>query len=292
MILVTGAGGKTGRAVVAALAASQGPAKAGGVRALARRATDEAALRAAGAAEVVSGDMRLAADLALAMHGASAVYHICPNVHPDEVTIGQAAIAAAQAAGVAHFVFHSVLHPQTEAMPHHWNKLRVEEALFASGLPFTILQPAPYMQNMLAGWAAITERGLLSVPYPVTTRLSLVDLDDVARAAAIVVGSSAHHYAVYELAGTLPLSQGEVAATLAEQLGRPVAAVSESVDTWERRVRAGGLGEAQIATLRQMFDYYARFGLPGNPNVLGWLLGRPPATYAQFAARMAAGKAA
>lgn len=298
MILVTGAGGKTGRAVVQALAARQGAAggaaNSGPVRAFARsgRASDEAALRAAGAAEVVSGDMRVAADLARAMQGVNAVYHICPNVHPDEVSIGRAAIAAAQAAGVRHFVFHSVLHPQTEAMPHHWNKLRVEEMVFAAGLPFTILQPAPYMQNVLAGWAAITERGVYSVPYPVTSRLSLVDLDDVAQAAALVLGSTAHQGAVYELAGTPPMSQVDVAAALAEQLGRPVAAVSESVDTWERRVRAGGLGEAPIATLRQMFDYYARYGLPGNPNVLGWLLGRPPATYAQFAARIAPRRAA
>jgi NAD(P)H dehydrogenase (quinone) len=288
MILVTGAGGKTGRAVVRALAA-----RGAQVRALVRGSRPEpaAALRALGA-EVVPGDMRLPADLAGAMQGASAVYHICPNVHPDEVPIGQAAIAAAQAAGVGHFVFHSVLHPQTEAMPHHWHKLRVEESLFTSGLPFTILQPAPYMQNVLAGWAAINERGVFTVPYPVETRLSLVDLEDVAQAAARVLGSAAHHGAVYELAGTPPLSQQEVAAALAQQLGRPVAAVSELVDTWERRVRAGGLAEGPIATLKQMFDYYARFGLPGNPNVLTWLLGRPPASYAKFAARVAKGQAA
>ena len=36
------------------------------------------------------------------------------------------------------------------SMPHHWLKMRVEEKLFASGLPFTILQPAAYMQNVLA----------------------------------------------------------------------------------------------------------------------------------------------
>ena len=289
MILVTGAGGKTGRAVIRALA-SRGAA----VRALARigRPEHAAALRALGAAEVVGGDMRLAADLGSAMQGVSAVYHICPNVHPDEVPIGQAAIAAGQAAGVGHFVFHSVLHPQTEAMPHHWHKLRVEESLFTSGLPFTILQPAPYMQNVLAGWTAVVERGVFTVPYPVETRLSLVDLEDVAQAAALVLGAAAHHGAVYELAGTSPLSQVEVAAALAEPLGRPVAAVSESVDTWERRVRAGGLGEAPIATLKQMFDYYARFGLPGNPNVLTWLLGRSPVSYAQFAARVAAGQPA
>jgi NAD(P)H dehydrogenase (quinone) len=282
VILITGAGGKTGKAVVRALAATGSQ-----VRAFVRRAEHEPALRERGAREVVVGDLHSAADLRRAAEGARAVYHICPNVHPDEVSIGQAAIAAARAAGVEHFVFHSVLHPQAEAMPHHWNKLRVEEALFASGLPFTILQPAPYMQNTLAGWAAIAGRGVYSVPYPVETRLSLVDLDDVAQAAAAVLTEPGHQGATYELVGTPPMSQTEVAAVLAEQLGRPVAAVSESVDTWERRARAGGLGDAQVSTLRQMFDYYARYGLPGNPNVLDWLLARPPMTFAEFAARVA-----
>jgi hypothetical protein len=33
-------------------------------------------------------------------------------------------------------VYHSVLHPQTEQMPHHWHKLRVEEMLLESRLPW------------------------------------------------------------------------------------------------------------------------------------------------------------
>jgi hypothetical protein len=37
-----------------------------------------------------------------------------------------------------------------------------------------------------------------------------------------------------------------------------------------------------------MFLAYARNGLKGNPNVLGWLIGRPPASLAHFAARIAA----
>jgi hypothetical protein len=40
-----------------------------------------------------------------------------------------------------------------------------------------------------------------------------------------------------------------------------------------------------------MFRAYARDGLKGNPNVLGWLLGRPPTSLAAFAARCAAGQA-
>ena len=182
MILVTGAGGKTGRAVVRALAARGAP-----VRAFVRRPEDQAALQELGAQEAVAGDLRLAADLDRATDGVGAVYHICPNVHPDEVPIGQTAMAAARAAGVEHFVFHSVLHPQTEAMPHHWNKLRVEEALVR--FRAAVYHPAAgALHAECAGRLAGDHRaGGLTVPYPVETRLSLVDLEDVAQAAAMVL---------------------------------------------------------------------------------------------------------
>ena len=44
-------------------------------------------------------------------------------------------------------------------------------------------------------------------------------------------------------------------------------------------------------TLTKMFRAYARDGFGGNPNVLGWLLGRPPTSLAAFAARIAAAQA-
>src|SRR3990170_771903 len=135
-------------------------------------------------------------------------------------------------------------------MPHHWSKLRVEEMLFESGLSFTVLQPAAYMQNLLAGWKLIAEEGVLRNPYPVQTRLSLVDLEDVAQAAALV------------------LPQTEVAAILSEALGRPVRAEAEPIEAWEPRARAAGLSDHQRATLIKMFHYYERHGLMGNPNTL------------------------
>ena len=84
--------------------------------------------------------------------GAQAIYHICPNVSRDEVAYARAVAAAARAHGVRRFVYHSVLHPQIEAMPHHWQKMRVEEMLFAAGFDLTVLQPAAYMQNILGVW--------------------------------------------------------------------------------------------------------------------------------------------
>jgi uncharacterized protein YbjT (DUF2867 family) len=283
MILVTGAGGKTGKAVIKALIA-----RAASVRALVRSPAHDASLKAMGVRDVVIGDMEDPHALSQAMQNAEAVYHICPNVSPREIAFGKAMIGAAMRAGVQRFVYHSVLHPQIEAMPHHWNKMRVEEMLFSSKLDATILQPTAYMQNSLAQWDRMVSDGIYSVPYPVETRLSLVDLDDLAQAAAVVLTDDEHIGATYELAGTAPMSQTEIAASFAHALQRDIRAEAEPIETWRQRARSAAMDDAQRETLTKMFEAYARDGLRGNPNVLGWLLGRPPTSLAAFAARIAA----
>lgn len=281
MILVTGASGKTGKAIITALVSRREA-----VRAFVHRADHADDLKALGVAEVIVGDLLDADAVRGAMDGVISVYHICPNVNPDEVEIGRIAIQSALATGVAHFVYHSVLHPQVEAMPHHWNKLRVEELLFASGLPFTILQPTAYMQNILGSWRSIVEQGVYPVPYPVETRLSLVDLDDVAKAAANVLTELGHTRAVYELVGTRGLTQTEVATVLDAKLGHPVRAESISHEEWAAGARASGMDDYQCETLLKMFRYYAEFGMLGNSNTLGWLLGHAPTTFPAFVARI------
>jgi uncharacterized protein YbjT (DUF2867 family) len=277
MILVTGAAGKTGQAVIRALT------KHGtGVRALVHREQQAPLVKNLGSQEAVIGDLENETVLQQASYGTDAIYHICPNMSPDEVSIGQRVITAARIAGVNRFVFHSVLHPQTEAMPHHWNKLRVEELLFESGLDFTILQPAAYMQNVLAGWATIIQEGIYRVPYPVGTRMGMVDLEDVAAAAAIVLTEPDHGGATYELAGLEVLTQTEVAAILSEVLGQPVRAEQVSITDWTREARAAGLDDHKVEMLVKMFRYYEQFNFWGNPRVLSWLLNRPPRRFRAF----------
>lgn len=281
MILVTGAAGKTGQAVVRALV-ERGAA----VRAFVYRPEQTALVEALGAQEAIAGDMQDEAAYRQAASGIRALYHVCSNMNPQEEAIGRIALAAAQASGVEHFVYHSVLHPQTEAMPHHWHKLRVEERLLESGLAYTIVQPAAYMQNILAGWPAIIEQGVYRVPYPVTTRLSMVDLDDVAAAVAIVLTEPGHAGAIYELAGPDALTQTEVAEVLSAGLGRPVHAEQIPIVEWTANARAAGLGDYQIETLIKMFRYYEQYGFWGSSNVLGWLLGRPPVGFRAFVERV------
>ena len=282
MILVTGAAGKTGQAVIKALAA-----KGASVRALVRDPERAAALTALGASDIAVGHFADGIALGFAAAGVEAIYHICPNMSRDEVAYARAVAAAAKARGVKRFVYHSVLHPQIEAMPHHWAKMHVEEMLFAAGFELTILQPTAYMQNILGAWRGVTADGVFRVPYPVETRLSLVDLDDVAAAAAAVLTQDGHAGATYELVGTGPLSQIEVAGAIGAALKRDVRAETESIATWEARARAGGMGEHERNTLAAMFRYYAAHGLIGNTNALSWLLGRAPNDLAHFLDRTA-----
>jgi NAD(P)H dehydrogenase (quinone) len=240
-----------------------------------------------GAQDVVVGDMCIRAVLEQAVEGVQSVYHICPNMSPYEFALGEMITQVARRAGVTHFVYHSVLHPQTEAMPHHWHKLRVEEHIFETGLPYTILQPAAYMQNVLAGWESIVKQGVYRVPYALETRLGMVDLEDVATVAAKVLTESGHQGAVYELSGAEALTQIEVAAELSRGLGRPVQVELLSLGEWERGARAAGLGDYQVETLIKMFHYYEQYGLWGNPNTLTWLLGCQPTTFSAFVERCA-----
>lgn len=281
-ILVTGAAGKTGRAVIRHLAARGAP-----VRALVRRPEQRRHLEELGARQTVCGDLRSRQTMADATRGAGAIYHICPNVHPDEIGIGRRVLSAARDAGVRRFVFHSVLHPQIEAMPHHWAKMRVEEVIFESGLEATILQPAPYMQNVLGQWQSVRERGLYAVPYDLDSPLVMVDLEDVAAVAALVLDEAGHCGATYELCGPAAPSARQIAAVLGRALGREVRPRAVPPREWANAARRDGLDEARIATLLAMFSYYDSQGMAGSSRVLDWLLGRPSTSFEEFAARQA-----
>ena len=277
MILVTGAAGKTGHAVIDALAQTGRP-----VRAWLRRHEQAQNLKVA---DTLVGDLEDAGLWREACVGVDAIYLICPNMYTREVEVGKLALQAAQRHGVGRFVYHSVLHPQTEEMPHHWQKLRVEEEIFRSGLPFTILQPCAYMQNVLAYREQIATTGRFTVPYSVYSRFALVDLVDVAQAAATVLTEQGHAGAIYELAGPAKLSSEEIAQALADQLRQPVNAVQTPLESWEESAIASGIPSDTIEALAAMFRYYDRYGLVGNGNVLGWLLGRRPTSLSEFAAR-------
>jgi len=277
MILVTGASGKTGKAIIKSLSQVES------ICAFVRDEKHFDILKSLGAEKVFIGDLEDKSALLSATKNIRAIYHICPNMNPHEVEIGEIMLDSTKQNGIEHFVYHSVLHPQIEIMNHHWQKMRVEEMIFESGIPFTILQPAPYMQNLLANWKSIVENGILKVPYSIESKFSFIDLENLAEVAKIVLTEPNHKNAIYELSGTMPMSHIEVAEIFSKVLEREVKAEKMEIRDW--RLGVTGSSEYALENLVRMFEYYDKWGLVGNPNVLKWVLQREPNSLEKFVNR-------
>ncbi len=278
MILVTAANGKTGRHIAAALVAKGRP-----VRALVHSEKGRE-IEALGVKEAVIADMLDPPSLARAMEGVSAVVHIGPPMHPKEPVMGMNVIDAALRAGVRRFVFSSVTHPQIEALLNHKAKLAVERYLIDSRLAYTILQPMHYMQNVSI--PDVVEKGVVAMPYSLDVPMSFVDLVDMGDAAAKVLTEDGHERATYELCGPDYLTYRQVAEVISRESGRKVEAKRIPLETAiENNPLIRTRGDYGVLAFERMFLYYDRFGLSGNSNVLRWLLGREPGTYAGYVRR-------
>ena len=117
MILVTGAGGGVGRALVRDL-----HGRGVEVRAFVKSEKQATAARADGATEAFIGDIRSSADLSAAVSGVQRVFHANPTSIVREVSIAEDLLAAARKSGVEQIVYHSVIHPDIVEMFHHQEK--------------------------------------------------------------------------------------------------------------------------------------------------------------------------
>jgi uncharacterized protein YbjT (DUF2867 family) len=268
VIVVTAAGGATGAAVVGALW-SRGER----VRALVGGSQPHPELSAL-SADVVAADLTDPAAVEPLLAGADALYLIWPNFDPGETAGAVALLGAARRAGVRRVVYHSVLRPQARSMPHHAAKDRVEEALDASGLTWRVLQPCAYADNLHGQFADVAATGAFRSPWGLTQAQSLVDLRDVAEAAAVLLTEEGLDGGTFEAVGPEPLTAPRIAELLGEWLGRDVRAVDSAPD--------GPVPvEYTARCARLMFDHYRAHGFTGSPRVLEGLLGRPPRTLAE-----------
>jgi uncharacterized protein YbjT (DUF2867 family) len=274
VIVVTAAGGQTGTAVVRALRE-----RGEQVRAVVSRPRPRPELDALGA-EVVVAELTQPLPWSDVLAGADAFYLIWPNFDPDEAEGARALFGEARRAGVPRVVYHSVLRPQARTMPHHAAKDRAEQALDAAGLAWRVLQPCAYAQNLDEQVAEAARTGRLRSTWGLRTGQSLVDLADVAQAAAVLLTEDGLDGGTFEAAGPEALTAPRIAELIGERLGREV--VADDV------VPRGAVPEAHAGRCRRlMFDHYRAHGFAGSPRVLTALLGRPPRSYADHLADVA-----
>ncbi|GAA1696579.1 NAD(P)H-binding protein [Kribbella yunnanensis] len=193
-ILVTGGTGTLGRLVVPQLTAAGYD-----VRVLSRRGGVNA-----DGVEHVRGDLLV--DGGLDVSGIDTVVHLAGGAKGDALAAGNLARAAA-AAGVRHLVHISVIGADTMPIGYFREKLGAEQAVRASGVPWTILRAAQF--NSLTYAVAQKMGGLPVVPVPGGLRFQPVDERDVAdRIAELAMGEPAG--AVPDLAGPTVYGMGEL----------------------------------------------------------------------------------
>ena len=227
-VLVTGATGRQGGAAARALVSAGHR-----VRALTRRPETRAAQAlAALGVELAPGSFDDAASLARALEGMDAVFAISTPFDSPEGPLaedrqGIALLEAAARAAVRHIVYTSAANADRDTgIPHFQSKRAVELRLATTGIPFTILAPASFMENLLVPMRlAALERGLLASPLSPSRKVAQISVEDIGRFAALVLSRPAHFAGRRIDLAADDVSGEEMAAILARTLGGPVRCV-------------------------------------------------------------------
>ncbi len=225
MILIVGATSKLGRALIPLLLA-EGAA----VRAMTRAPEMAGDLEKPGV-EVVWGDLRDPASLAKACEGAEKVLAAAHaflgrgDNTPEKVdgAGNRHLIDAAKAAGAKHFVFTSALGAGADHPVDFFRiKYQVEEYLRSSGLGYTILRPAPFMEMWaeLIGKPVVAE-GKATIFGRGKTPVNFVSVEDVARFAKIALNDAGARGQTISIGGPENLSVEQVVEIFERVSGRP-----------------------------------------------------------------------
>lgn len=239
---------------------------------------------------MVISDLQDSDSLRAAASEVDAVFHINPAFAPNEAELGVAMVEVAKVAGVQTFVFSGVIHPSISKMSNHAAKRPVEEALYESGMEFTVLQPTMFMQTLDNGWNAVLEQNHFSLPYSKHAKVSYVDYRDVAEVAALALTSDRLGYGTFELCAPGMVDRVELAAMISEAIGRTIEADEPPFDEW---VQAAKIPEdSRREGMRTMYADYSRYGFPGgNVLVLQAILEREPRTLRQYIQELASREA-
>jgi len=281
VILVTGATGLVGGAVVRQLAAQGVP-----LRALVRSAEKAAAL-AGPTVETVVGDFGRPETLGPALHGVTRALLIS---HHDvrQVELQGNFVEAARRAGPVHVVKLSGLGtaPDSPLQSGRWHA-ETEAQIRDAALPWTFLHPPYFMQNLLRAAAAVAAHGVLTAAMQ-EGRIAMVDARDVADVAVAALTAPGHAGQTYVITGPEALSHADVAAILSEAVGGPVSYRDIPLDAYRAQLVAGG-APPWLVEVRMEFTSVLREGFAAAvTDSVARTTGPPPRSFAAFAAEHAA----
>ncbi|MGA8892301.1 MAG: NmrA family NAD(P)-binding protein [Anaeromyxobacteraceae bacterium] len=274
-VLVTGATGNVGTAVVLGLRQRGIPFVVGGmnpdrIRALLGEPVD-----------VVPLDLSDPATYEGAVRGMRGLFLLRPPPIADVRATLDALVDRALSAGVEHVTFLSVEGADRQRwVPHH----AVEAHLAETGVSTTILRPGFFAQNLGGAYRAdIRDRDEIFVPAG-AGRVAFVDVRDVGELAARTFAEAALRRQAWTLTGPEAVSFEHIAAVLTTVLGRPIRYRAASIPGYAAHLRREGVPWMQVL-VQTVLHVGLRFGNAAHVDpALARLLGRPPSRIESYIA--------
>ncbi|MFD8386242.1 SDR family oxidoreductase [Streptomyces sp. NPDC059679] len=273
MILVTGATGNIGSALLKELRASG----AGPLRGLTR---DAARAGFPAGVEAVEGDFARVATLKPALDGVRALF-LPSRLGPDADILD-----LARQAGVEHVVLVSSITVQTH--PHLGpakENLAVERLLQGSGMAWTILRPTRFASNALWWADAIRTHEPVRLPYA-DVGLPAVHPADIAAVARVALTEPGHHGRTYALTGPERVTARQQVEAIAAALGREVP-FAEIGRAEAQRDMAAFLGEEAASAVLDLMGGEINDELLAVRDTVERVTGRPGGSFRQWAAENA-----
>ncbi len=275
-ILVTGATGNLGGAVVNALLAKGMTVKAGTTR------PEGAKLPAAArTVRIVYEDMD---SVSAALEGLDGLFLVAPPLDQAAPAKLNPVIDRAKTSGIKHIVFNSALGvDQNEAAP-----LRlIERYLMASGVGYTILRPNFFMENFSTGFLApmIAQGGIYLAAGE--GRTSFISIEDIAAVTASVFEEERLE-AAYDLTGPAALDHAQVAAILSEVSGRTIHYHGIEEAAMCQGVRDQGMPEDAVEYLALLYQAVRKGWAARVTTDVATITGRSPISFRAFAQRQSA----
>lgn len=267
MILVTGATGNIGSALLAQL---QAP-----VRALTRDADREFPE----GVEIVEGDLADAGSLPL--DGVRSLFLLSRVGEDADV------LAAAARAGVEHVVLVSSITVETHPhLPAAKENLAVERLLLDSGMAWTILRPTQFASNTLWWAEEIRASGRVRLPYA-DVGLPTIHPADIAAVARVALTEPGHRKQVHALTGPARVSARQQVADIGAALGRSVF-VDEISRAEAHRDMASYMGDETASAVLDLMGGDVNDALLDVRDTVRRVTGAPARPFRQWVAENAA----
>lgn len=230
------------------------------------------------------GDLDKPETLSAAFEGIDGVFMLFA-VSRHETEQGLAATETLKKAKVGKIVYMSVRMPEdSKHIPHFKSKIPIENAIKNSGIPYTILRPNMFFQNLHAVKDVVMSDHIY--PFPIGSKgMSQIDVRDIADAAINALIKPGFEGQEINLSGPAALTGAEAARILSQAMEREIRYCGDDLDEWENQARQM-LPEWMAHDFRIMYEYFQKKGMVASLVELGAqqeIVGHPPRSFDAFA---------